>query len=134
MPTAVPTARPVSPLPVLIVCANAARVDAVQQALVALTVQARCEVVDGVLQAVRRTLRNDLELAVVDLAVEGAGGAALLRHLSRLRPDLQVLAFGTVEEGTAAPGGARESWPWQDMPSVLALWWFGRAQATAERP
>lgn len=103
--------------PILLVAGNRARVDEVRHALGNWTEATTLTVVARAMPALRHALSQPVRLVIVDWALDGHSGRALVRQLARLRPDLLVLAFDTH----AVSGSADQvlAWPWNELTTVL---------------
>lgn len=106
--------------PVMVVCQDAMRVTELMRALGSWPVPVAPAVVAGAMPALRHALSQPLRLAVVDWALDGPSGQALVRQLGRLRPQLPVLAFDTL--GVEGPADQVLAWPWSELGAVLDHW------------
>lgn len=106
--------------PVLAVSANAARVAEVQRTLLAWPVPVTVVALSSAMNAMRLALAQPARLVIVDWAVDGPGGQALVRQLARVRPTLPVLAFDDDE--VRGPAERVLAWPWHELATVLDRW------------
>ena len=110
------------PWPILLVCLDPARVAEVRRAVSALPVPVELTVACSAMSALRRALAQPSRLVIVDWAIDGAGGPALVRQLARVRPTLPVLAFDILAiKGTASQVLA---WQWDELAIVLNVWFL----------
>lgn len=106
--------------PVLLATGDADCVGRVLQALACLPVPLTLRVAAGAMPALRQALNEPVRLVVVDWALDGPSGQALVRQLARLRPALPVLAFDTT--GVVGAADRMLAWPWSDLTIVLGHW------------
>jgi DNA-binding response OmpR family regulator len=106
--------------PVLLCCADPTRVREVTQALEIWPVPVDLTVVGSAMPALRHSLVMPLRLVIVDWALGGPSGQAVVRHLARMRPVLPVLAFN--ERSVMGPSDQAMTWPWDDLVTVLDHW------------
>lgn len=119
-----PAATSETPWHVLVVSTNPARVTQVREALYGWPAPIVLEVAASVVTAIRQALTQPPQLVIVDWALEGSGGRALVHQLARLRPALPVLAFDSPgPEGRSHPV---QIWPWEEIDTVLVRWLLPR--------
>lgn len=115
-----PTADLGSAWHVLVVSANLAHVAAARRVLASWPVPVVVSVASSAMAAMRRALSQPPRLVIVDWAVDGPSGQALVSQLARLRPALPVLPFDVLQ--VVSPSDRTLTWPWEELPSVLARW------------
>jgi hypothetical protein len=105
---------------ILVITHDPARVDDVRAAVCgwpALTTVEHCA---DAFRALRWAREQRAHLLIVDAACGGGERPALLRHLRRSQPHLEVFVFDDVE--ATPPGAASIAWPWSASPLVLDEW------------
>lgn len=110
-------AAPAALRPVLFVCRDVARVAELRGLLDGRPPCVAPIVVDGAMAALRHVLAAPVRFAIVDWALDGSGGQALVRLLARLRPELHVVAFDLL--GVHDTDGQVLAWPWSELAAVL---------------
>ena len=70
--------------------------------------------------ALGQALTLPLRLVIVEWALDGPAGQALVRQLARVRPDLPVLAFDDSE--VCGPAEQVLAWPWAELATLLDHW------------
>jgi DNA-binding NarL/FixJ family response regulator len=119
----------------LAVIADAQRMAELRHALRAWPVPVALSVATSAMAAMRLMLVQPSRLVVVDWAIDGPDGQALVRQLARLRPDLQVLAFDLLD--VRGPADRVLAWPWHERSPVLDRWValeIARERAATGRP
>jgi hypothetical protein len=111
---------PAQAWPVLLCCADPARVHEIEQVLDSWPVPVALTVVASAMPALRHSLVVPLRLVIVDWALGGPSGQAVVRQLARLRPALQVLAFD--ERSVVGTADQVLAWPWSELATVLDHW------------
>lgn len=106
--------------PVLLCCADPARVHEVERILASWPVPVALTVVGSAMPALRHSLVKPLRLVIVDWALGGPSGQAVVRQLARLRPALPVLAFD--ERSLVGTADQVLTWPWDELATVLDHW------------
>lgn len=115
-----PAATAADAHPVLLVCSHPGHVAEVRQALDAWPERVLLNTASSTMPALREVILQPLALVIVDWALDGFGGQALIRQLARLRPALPVLAFDTC--GVVGPAQRMQAWPWSQLTTVLDQW------------
>ncbi len=105
---------PVAPLVprVILLIAQEARREQMRELVGRLAPTSRIEVARDVLDAMRRMVHAAADLLILDYAIDGAAGPALMRNLARATPSLLVLAFDDDVPQLANP--IPDLWPWSD--------------------
>lgn len=109
-----------APWVVLLVCADVTRVAQVREALGTWPLPVTLRVVADAMPALQHCLATPARLVIVDWALDGPSGQALVRQLARLRPQLPVLAFDAL--GVEGPADQVLAWPWTELTAVLENW------------
>ena len=109
------------PLRVMLVVAQELRREQLRAAIARLVPDARIEVARSGVDALLRSAQSQpTDLLVLDLALDGASGPALTRHLARIAQSTAVLVFG--DDAEHRPGAADPTWAWHEMDPALRHW------------
>ena len=103
------------------VVAQELRRDQLRAAIARLVPDARIEIARSGVDALLRSAQSQpTDLLVLDLALDGASGPALTRHLARIAQSTAVLVFG--DDAEHRPGVADPTWAWHEMDPALRQW------------
>jgi hypothetical protein len=105
------------PFHVLVVSIDVGRVMAARHAACGWPLEADIEWTQSWHEAVRRARELPANLVVVDCDAGLGGGTALVRHLMRHQPGLEVVAFAEVD--ARLTHAKTVVWPWSVLPQVL---------------
>jgi CheY-like chemotaxis protein len=111
---------PAQAWPVLLCCANPSRAQEVERVLGSWPVPVALTVVASAMPALRHSLLTPPRLVIVDWALNGPSGQAVVRQLARMRPALPVLAFD--ERSLVGIADQVLTWPWDELATVLDHW------------
>lgn len=111
------------PLRVLVVCGRSAQVQSVRRIVATWPRQVDVLWTTDPLEAVRLTLGESPDLAIVDARMDRAGGQALIRQIARWNAELEIFAFDERDMLGSLPQPS--TWHWSELPMVLA-WWARR--------
>ena len=118
------------PLRLMLVVAQELRREQLRAAIARLAPDARIEIARSGVDALLRSAQSQpTDLLVLDLALDGAAGPALTRHLARIAQSTAVLVFG--EGAEHRPGAADPTWAWHEMDPALRHWLNARKARTA---
>lgn len=110
-----------APLRVMLVVAQELRREQLRTAISRLVPDARTETARSGVDALLRSAQSQpTDLLVLDLAVDGAAGPALTRHLARIAQSTAVLVFG--DDAEHRPGATDPTWAWHEMDQALRQW------------
>lgn len=109
-----------APWPLLLVTSDSKRSDEVRLATAAWPVPVALYTASNAMAGLRQALTLPLRLVIVDWAIDGPSGQALVRQLARLRPEIPVLAFDVA--GVGGPAEQVLAWPWEELMTVLDHW------------
>ena len=116
-----PRRRGPLPLRVMLVVAEERRREQLRSAVLRLTPDARIEIARSGVDALLRSAQSlRADLVVLDLALDGALGPALTRHLARNAQSTAVLVFGDDVEPRS--GATRTVWSWNEVDLALQRW------------
>jgi hypothetical protein len=102
---------------VLVVSIDVGRVMATRHAACGWPIETGIEWTGTWHEAVRRARELPANLVVVDCDSGLGGGTALVRHLTRHQPGLEVVAFAEVD--SRLTHARTVVWPWSALPQVL---------------
>ncbi len=109
------------PLRVMLVVAQDLRREQLRAAIARLAPDARIEIARSGVDALLRSAQSQpTDLLVLDLALDGASGPALTRHLARIAQSTAVLVFG--DDAAHRPGATDPTWAWHEMDQALRQW------------
>ncbi len=109
------------PLRVMLAVAQEVRREQLRTALVRLVPDARIETARSGVDALLRSAQSQpTDLLVLDVAVDGAAGPALTRHLARIAQSTAVLVFG--DDAEHRTGATDPTWAWHQMDLALQHW------------
>lgn len=115
---------------VLVVSADGASLAEVRRAMSAWPVPVELRSASNVMAAIRQALTQQFRLVIVDWAIDGPSGQALVRQLARLRPALPVLAFDAL--GVGGPAEQVLARPWTELTTALNRWLAHERERAAE--
>jgi DNA-binding NarL/FixJ family response regulator len=109
----------------MLVVAEEQRREEIRAAIARLVPDARVEIARSGVDALLRSAQSQAtDLLVLDLAVDGASGPALTRHLARIGQATAVLVFG--DDAERRPSTTGTVWSWNDIDLALQRWSDGR--------